>query len=179
MISLYHNNAQMPLLWTHLIPATLEGRAMHNVQNAMFAAGMAYVHGHQARRHPPRPAHLRRDLLPSPRRMNIYDQHPFRVILDYGHNPAAVRAMMQVVQNLAPKGKKHCVLSMPGDRRNVDIQNVAKLVASTFDLFYCHQDDNLRGRPSGEVPDLLQKYLLEAGADPASILVIPDEVERR
>src|SRR5579862_9425882 len=35
----------IPLLWTHLIPATLEGRAIHNVQNAMFAAAMAFSLG--------------------------------------------------------------------------------------------------------------------------------------
>jgi cyanophycin synthetase len=176
MISLYHGGAQMPLLWTHLIPATLEGRAMHNVQNAMFAAGMAYVMGIKLDdiRHGLRTFDA--TFFQAPGRMNIYDQHPFRVILDYGHNPAAVRAMVQVVNSLDVKGRKLCVLSMPGDRRDIDIQNVARLVASTFDQFFCHQDDNLRGRASGEVPDLLYKYLIEADVPSSHILIIPDEV---
>ncbi|MBT8062016.1 MAG: cyanophycin synthetase, partial [Gammaproteobacteria bacterium] len=42
MITIYDNMRHIPLMWTHLIPATLEGRATHNVQNAMFAAAMAY-----------------------------------------------------------------------------------------------------------------------------------------
>jgi hypothetical protein len=54
MITLYDKGTHMPLLWTHLIPATLEGMAKHNVQNAMFAAAMALRHGREARRHPPR-----------------------------------------------------------------------------------------------------------------------------
>ena len=45
MITIYDRGAHIPLLWTHLIPATLEGRAMHNVQNAMFAAAMAFSMG--------------------------------------------------------------------------------------------------------------------------------------
>ena len=45
MITLYEKGAHIPLLWTHLIPATLEGRATHNVQNAMFAAAMAFSLG--------------------------------------------------------------------------------------------------------------------------------------
>ena len=45
MITLYDKGAHLPLLWTHLIPATIEGKAMHNVQNAMFAAVMAYAMG--------------------------------------------------------------------------------------------------------------------------------------
>ena len=42
LITIYDNETHTPLLWTHLIPATIEGRAMHNVQNAMFAAALAY-----------------------------------------------------------------------------------------------------------------------------------------
>ena len=42
---IYDNGTQMPLMWTYLIPATLEGKALHNVENAMFAAGMAYALG--------------------------------------------------------------------------------------------------------------------------------------
>ena len=38
MITLYDRGTHIPLLWTHLIPATLEGKALLNVQNAMFAA---------------------------------------------------------------------------------------------------------------------------------------------
>ncbi len=45
MITLFDKGAHLPLLWTHLIPATLEGKALHNVQNAMFAATMAYAMG--------------------------------------------------------------------------------------------------------------------------------------
>ncbi|HNS28218.1 MAG TPA: cyanophycin synthetase, partial [Steroidobacteraceae bacterium] len=45
MITLYDRGGHIPLLWTHLIPATLEGRATHNVQNAMFAAAMAFSLG--------------------------------------------------------------------------------------------------------------------------------------
>ena len=42
MIALYDGGTHVPLLWTYLIPATLDGRAMHNVQNAMFAAALAH-----------------------------------------------------------------------------------------------------------------------------------------
>ncbi len=63
MITLYDRGGHIPLLWTHLVPATLEGRATHNVQNAMFAAAMAFSLGHQARRHSPGPAYIRFHLL--------------------------------------------------------------------------------------------------------------------
>ena len=45
MIMLYDQGNHLPLMWTQLIPAALEGKAIHNVQNAMFAALMAYAMG--------------------------------------------------------------------------------------------------------------------------------------
>ncbi|MEH6453932.1 MAG: cyanophycin synthetase, partial [Psychromonas sp.] len=45
LITIFDNGAHIPILWTHLIPATLEGKAVHNVQNAMFAAALAYSLG--------------------------------------------------------------------------------------------------------------------------------------
>ena len=44
-IVIYDNGTQIPLIWTHLIPATLEGKALHNVENAMFTAAMAHALG--------------------------------------------------------------------------------------------------------------------------------------
>ena len=67
MITLYDKGSHIPLMWTHLIPATLEGRALHNVQNAMVAAAMAFSLGHQARSDPPGPAHVRHHVLPGAR----------------------------------------------------------------------------------------------------------------
>ena len=47
MITIYDNSAHIPLIWTHLIPATLDGKAMHNVQNALFAAADLFQHGQE------------------------------------------------------------------------------------------------------------------------------------
>ena len=38
--------------------------------------------------------------------MNIFDEHPFKVILDYGHNPAAVKAMAQLTEHLDAEGRR-------------------------------------------------------------------------
>jgi cyanophycin synthetase len=65
MITLYDENGHnIPLLWTHLIPATLEGRALHNVQNAMFAAALAYHMKIDLESIRQGSAHLRQHLLP-------------------------------------------------------------------------------------------------------------------
>ncbi len=177
MIAIYDNDGHTPLVWTHLIPATIEGRAMHNVQNAMFAAALAYNmeisledirHGLRT---------FDSTFFQAPGRMNIYNEHPFRVILDYAHNPAAVKAMCQLVDRFEPEGRRIVVLSAPGDRRDADIRDIAEVAAGHFDHFICRCDDNRRGRGEDEIAVMLKNKLLEEGVSADRIEVIPDEQE--
>jgi len=176
MITLYDNNGHhIPVVWTHLIPATLEGRALHNVQNAMFAVALA--HGldidMENIRHGLRT--FDSTFFQAPGRMNIYNEHPFRVILDYAHNTAAVRAICQVVERLGADGKKRIVLSAPGDRRDEDIADIARILAGQFDHYICRRDDNGRGRGATEVPDMMRRVLLENGVAEDQVEVVADE----
>ena len=175
MITLYDRGAHIPLLWTHLIPATLEGRALHNVQNAMFAAAMAFSMGLKLEdiRHGLRTFDT--TFFQAPGRMNIYDEHPFKVILDYGHNPAAVEAMCTLVDRLDVIGRRICVLAAPGDRRDEDIRDIGRIAAGKFDLYICRRDDSLRGREPDEVPSLLREALMAHGTPHDRIAVIPEE----
>ena len=177
MITLYDNGAHFPLLWTYLIPATLEGRATHNVQNAMFAAAMAHALGKSLDdiRHGLRTFNT--TFFQAPGRMNVYDEHPFRVILDYGHNPAAMAAVCRLVDRLDVSGRRICVLGAPGDRRDEDIMAIADETASHFDLFICKADDNLRGRDGDEVPLMLQRRLREQGVDAKAVELVAEGSE--
>jgi cyanophycin synthetase len=175
MITIYDKEVHTPLLWTHLIPASIEGRAMHNVQNAMFAAALAY-NMHVSLEH------IRHGLrtfdasfFQAPGRMNIYNEHPFKVILDYAHNPAAVKAMCNLVDRFDVQGRRFVVLAAPGDRRDEDIQNIAAIAAGHFDHYICRCDDNRRGRGSDEVAVMMQNRLLECGIEPGRIEIIADE----
>ena len=177
MIAIYDNDGHTPLLWTHLIPATIEGRAMHNVQNAMFAAALAYNMDISLEdiRHGLRT--FDSTFFQAPGRMNIYNEHPFRVILDYAHNPAAVQAMCNLVDRFEPDGRRIIVISAPGDRRDEDIRDIAKIAAGHFDHFICRCDDNRRGRGEDEIAVMLKNKLLEEGVSADKIEVIPDEQE--
>ncbi|MDJ0751185.1 MAG: cyanophycin synthetase [Woeseiaceae bacterium] len=177
MITIYDNESHTPLVWTHLIPATIEGRALHNVQNAMFAAALAYNMDISLEdiRHGLRT--FDSTFFQAPGRMNIYDEHPFRVILDYAHNPAAVKAMCDLVDRFDVDGKRIVVLSAPGDRRDEDIRDIAEIASGHFDHFICRCDDNRRGRGEDEVATMLKNRLLESGISNDQIEVIPDEQE--
>lgn len=177
MITLYDKGAHMPLLWTHLVPATLEGRARFNVQNAMFAAAITYSmditledirHGLRT---------FDTTWFQAPGRMNVFDEHPFKVILDYGHNPAAVGALCELVSAMDVPGRRLVVLAAPGDRRDEDVRDIARHTAGRFDHYVLRRDDSLRGRQPGEIVALLRAALREAGVDDAQITTIERETE--
>jgi cyanophycin synthetase len=175
MITLYDKGRHIPLMWTHLIPATLEGRAMHNVQNAMFAAALAFSLDikldaiRQALRT------FDSTFFQAPGRMNVYDEHPFKVIFDYAHNAHAVGAMADLAGRLDVRGRRIVVVAGPGDRRDEDIRAIAHQVAGRFDHYICRRDDSLRGRADAEVPMMIAEALRERGVPDGAIELIPDE----
>ncbi|MDQ3228790.1 MAG: Mur ligase family protein, partial [Pseudomonadota bacterium] len=175
MITLYDKGSHIPLLWTHLIPATMEGRALHNVQNAMMAAAMAFSLGIKLDAIRQGLRTFDTSFFQAPGRMNVYNEHPFKVLMDYGHNAHAVAAMTDLAQRLDASGKRIVVLAGPGDRRDEDLQAIAQAVAGRFDHYICRRDDGLRGRDGDEVPRIMSKALRDAGVAADAITIIPDE----
>jgi cyanophycin synthetase len=109
--------------------------------------------------------------------MNVFDEHPFKVILDYGHNPSAVELMCGLAGRLEVTGRRIVVLAAPGDRRDEDVRAIAHAAAGQFDRYVLRRDDSLRGRAPDEIPALLRAALLEAGVPADAMDVIPDERE--
>jgi cyanophycin synthetase len=175
MITIYDKGAHIPLLWAHLIPATIEGKAMHNVQNAMFAAAMAFSFGKDLDEIRNGLRTFDTSFFQSPGRTNIYNEHPFKVILDYAHNPAGFRAMANLADKLDPAGKRIIVISVPGDRRDEDIRESVEACLPHFTHFVCNADSNRRGRGHDEVPQLVRSCLLDLGVEDNNIVVIADE----
>jgi cyanophycin synthetase len=177
MITLYDKGRHIPLIWTHLIPATLEGRAMHNVQNAMFAAALAFSLDMKLDAIRQGLRTFDSTFFQAPGRMNVYDEHPFKVIFDYAHNAHAVGAMADLAARLEVRGRRIVVVAGPGDRRDEDIRAIAAQVAGRFDHYICRRDDGLRGRAGDEVPNMIAQVLRERGVPDSAIEVIPDEQE--
>jgi cyanophycin synthetase len=178
MIAIYDDEQYIPLLWTHLIPATLEGKARHNVANALAAAAMAYAHGVSVE-------HIRQGLrtfttsfYQAPGRLNIFDEHPFRVLVDYGHNPAAFEAMRDLVERLRPGYQRVIgVVSAPGDRRDQDISAVGAIAGTMFDLLVLKEDDDRRGRAEGAIMAMLREAAVGVGMAEHGIVLGGDELD--
>ncbi|HET7676869.1 MAG TPA: cyanophycin synthetase [Candidatus Limnocylindrales bacterium] len=180
LVVLRHGPRTMPLLYTHLIPATFEGRARMNVANSLAAAAAAWAAG----------AHLhdiRQGLrtfttsyFQAPGRLNMLEVGGFKVLIDYCHNVDGMRRLGEFVELLtageagARRGRRRQsradgngarsdgagassrsgraigVIGIPGDRRDEDQKEYGRLAARAFDLILVREDANLRGRAPGE-----------------------------
>jgi cyanophycin synthetase len=167
LLVLRHGSRTMPLIYSHLIPATLDGRARMNIANALAAAAAAWAAG--AHLHDIRQG-LRTfstSFFQAPGRLNEVDVHGFKVIIDYCHNVDGMRRLTEFVDLTmlgAPRrrvrgdttvpavrtGRAIGVIGIPGDRRDEDQREYGALAARSFDEIYVREDKNLRGRKPGE-----------------------------
>ncbi|HJW21943.1 MAG TPA: cyanophycin synthetase [Candidatus Limnocylindrales bacterium] len=157
-IVLRHGPRTMPVLYTHLIPATFGGKARMNVANALAAAAGAWAAG--AHLHDIRQG-LRTfttSFFQAPGRLNYLEVGGIRAIIDYCHNVDGMRNLADFVNRLMANGsgtgartrRAIGVIGMPGDRRDEDMRAYGALAATAFDELIVREDANLRGRAPGE-----------------------------
>ncbi|PAT44088.1 cyanophycin synthetase [Vandammella animalimorsus] len=138
------------------IPITQHGRIGFQVQNVMAAVAAAWAVGLPAQTIRRGLASFVNDTDNAPGRFNTLQINGATVVADYGHNPDAMRALVQVVQ-ATPAGKRVLVISAAGDRRDEDIRAQTSILATAFDEAFLYQDAAQRGRAHGEVLALLRE----------------------
>ena len=100
LIVLRLGSRTMPVLYTHLIPATFGGRARMNVANALAAAAAAWAAG--AHLHDIRQG-LRTfstSFFQAPGRLNLLEVGGVRVVIDYCHNVDGMRQLADFVTRM-------------------------------------------------------------------------------
>jgi cyanophycin synthetase len=156
-IVLRHGPRTMPVMYTHLVPATFGGKAKMNVANALAAAAASWAAG--AHLHDIRQG-LRTfttSFFQAPGRLNYLEVGGVRVVIDYCHNVDGMRALSDFVRRMtgdgtegaARNGRAVGVIGMPGDRRDDDMRDYGAHAASAFDEIIVREDRNLRGRAPG------------------------------
>jgi cyanophycin synthetase len=176
-IVLHDEGRRIPLMPVQDIPATLNGAAHFNVENALAAAAIAYAMKVDVRTIRAGLSSFATTFERNPGRMNVFDGHGFRVILDYAHNPAALRALLEVSGRLRNGyGRVIGTVSVPGDRRDEDIMEMGRIAASGFDFLVFRENPDRRGRKPGEINALLEKGAMSAGfARDRIVSVYPEE----
>lgn len=161
---IHDGNRRIRVMSAGDIPATLSGLADFNTANALAAVLAGYAQRVPVETMAAALRGFTSSYVDNPGRFNIHDAHGFRVVVDYAHNPAAMRAIGQVVERLRPRvGRVIGVVSIPGDRRDEDIREMGEIAGGLFDELVFRERPDGRGRETGAVVALLTEGALAAG----------------
>ena len=140
------------------VPLTRQGQIGFQTENVMAAVGAAWAVNVPWDAIAQGLSTFISDIQGVPGRFNIFDYKGATLIADYGHNPDAIQALVQAVDNM-PAQKRVVVISGAGDRRDQDIRDQTQILGAAFDDVLLYQDACQRGRADGEVLQLLREGL--------------------
>lgn len=150
------------------LPGAFSGRARHVVANALAAIAACRGLGVTVKDI----AQALGSFTPAevnPGRGNVYAVAAGRgaanraapVLVDYGHNAAALRATGQLVTQVW-EGAPAAAVTLPGDRRDDLVAESAHAIAAWFGKVVIYEDDDLRGREPGEMRSMIVSALRQA-----------------
>lgn len=152
------------------IPVTLGGRANTFVANAMAAAGLGLLLGAGLESVRSGLAGFRSTVETNPGRFNILEGYPFRLVCDRSMNGHAIQGLVELMDQLAPAGRRILCFSMPGNRAEDQYGEVPRLVSGHFHHYVIYEMAHYRrGLPEGEITRRLREGLLGAGTAPDAI----------
>lgn len=158
MIVLAEGERRIELVELDRIPFTYSGKIRFQVMNALAATAAAWAAGLN-------PAMIARalttfetDIQTAPGRFNVMDLNGVEVIIDYGHNPAALEALGEAVMALPTR---HTVISftLPGDRRDEDMIASINATVPYVDAYVVYDSEDRRGRAENEVAELICRHI--------------------
>ncbi|MDJ0904138.1 MAG: cyanophycin synthetase [Xenococcus sp. MO_188.B8] len=140
-------------------PVTMAGMAPFMIANALAACLACFAQGVDIETIRNGVRTFNTSAQQTPGRMNLFDVRDYKVLLDYAHNPHGYEAVGSFVRNW--QGKRIGVIGGPGDRRDEDLIALGQISARVFDQIIIKEDQEKRGRESGEVADLIAKGIIQ------------------
>jgi cyanophycin synthetase len=149
-VVLADGHSEFSLLSLERIPLTHGGRVSFQVENVLAAAGACWALGVPAEQIRAGLESFHASVGKSPGRFNLFSFNGATLIVDYGHNPSSLLALMAVIQQF-PHEKRFAVYSAAGDRRDIDLIRQGEILGDHFDRVIVYEDHYLRGRQPGEI----------------------------
>jgi cyanophycin synthetase len=158
MIVVATGDQRIELVELERVPFTYGGKVDFQVMNALAATAAAWAAGLNPAMIVRALTTFQSDVATVPGRFNHFELNGVDVIIDYAHNPAALKALGQAVQALPPR---HTImaLTLPGDRRDKDLLESGTATLPYADSYVLFDATDRRGRAVNEVPMLLRDQL--------------------
>lgn len=176
-VVLYGTTGREAIMAVSEIPVTFDGRARHNVSNALHAVALCHLMGVGTDAIVRGLSGLESSFEAVPGRLNFHRGLPFDVLMDYAHNPDGMHHMCRFTDQLPVKGRRILALSCAAYNSDQFIRDTAAAAAGHFDHYVCKNFGNLFDRSPEEGPRLLREGLCAGGVTSDDITCIPDEFE--
>lgn len=170
-LAVYHDGLDQTALFPiNDLPCTLNGRARHNVENALFAAAAGLALG--------LPVETIRAALcafvpsfdVSPGRLNIRDVDGMRLVCDFAHNEDGVKKLCQTFENDPISGRRVCLMTVPNNREDAFYARMAAAAAPHFERFYtCVLERPDNPRPVKEIAAVIKRTLTKNGVSESAV----------
>ena len=158
------------------LPLTFGGLARFQVENVLAAVAAAHAQGLPVEQ-------IReglRTFVPSatmtPGRLNVVDTTRGRIILDYAHNVAAIRGVLEFLAS-SSAGRRLALIGAPGDRRDEDLRAIGALATVVDHAVFKEHAHYRRGRAAGETAGMMREGFLAAGGQPERVRAFAEEHE--
>lgn len=138
------------------VPLTRHGQIGFHVENALAAIAAALALGIPRETIVTRTESFANDMEKVPARFNLLDVDGSPVIIDYGHNPSALQAVIDALAPY-PQPRRVAVYSTAGDRRDCDMIRLGQQLGAAFDEVLLYEDHYLRGRSQGDIIRLMRQ----------------------
>ncbi|MBM4381532.1 MAG: cyanophycin synthetase, partial [Deltaproteobacteria bacterium] len=138
------------------IPVTRGGKITFQVENCLAAVAAALGAGIPFEAMRKALVDFESDFRRAPGRFNVLEHQGATLVVDYGHNPDALNALVSAIDRL-PHARRVIVLTAAGDRRDMDLVRLGQIVGNHFDEVVLFEDACNRGRADGEVTRLLRE----------------------
>ena len=165
-ITVQHNGSAYTLMPVNDLPVAFGGAARFMVSNAMHAAAATLAVGIA-------PDIVAKALTSfeagedmTPGRLNEIQGLPFRLILDFAHNPDGMAKLVEFTDRLNVSGRKLIALSGMGKRDDAISEQTARTAAGHFDHYFCKEYTPSQPPLKRAFAPLMQRALIDAGVKP-------------
>lgn len=162
-VVIYNGEIRVPVIAVDSIPACFGGLAHFNVSNAMHAVAASYLSGVDEETIQTAMRSFTASWETTPGRLNVFDDLPFRVIMDFAHNPDGMRKICEFVDRLEVTGRKLVAFAGTINRTDEVIRQMGCSVAGHFDFYFCKEHLRKDRNQYRTVAHLLQQGLIESG----------------
>jgi len=163
LIVFYDGDRRLPVMAVNDIPATCDGLAAFMTSNAMHAAAASYLSGAGVEAIRQALGGFETSYENTPGRLNVFDDLPFRVVMDFAHNPDGMRHICEFVDRQKPAGRKLVAFAGSITRSDETIRHMGHSIAGHFDFYFCKEHLRADGTQPRLVARILQQGLMDKG----------------